>query len=236
MRDLEGRVIAIAGAAGGLGPSVAKRLAEGGATIAATDVAQERLDQLGADLVLSDQRFDGRVVDLLDEQASGGWAADLRDRFGRVDCLLHLIGGWRGGQALAEAPLADYEWLHDLLVRTVQHTTRAFYDSLATSEHGRFVLVSSSQAQRPDGTNAAYAAAKAAAESWTLALANSFEGTAATANIIVVNAILTPRMREENPDKEYRTFTPAEEIAEAIAFVCSDAAAKMNGKRLSLHP
>jgi NAD(P)-dependent dehydrogenase (short-subunit alcohol dehydrogenase family) len=236
MSELEGRVIAIAGAAGGLGPSVARRLAEAGATIAATDISQERLDQLGADLVLSDQRFDGRVVDLLHEQASGDWAVDLRDRFGRVDCLLHLVGGWRGGQALAEAPLSDYEWLHDLLVRTVQHTTRAFYDSLAASEHGRFVLVSSSQAQRPDGTNAAYAAAKAAAESWTLSLADSFQGTAATANIIVVNAILTPRMREENPDKEYRTFTPAEQIAEAIAFVCSDAAAKMNGKRLSLHP
>src|SRR5919108_961019 len=185
MRDLEGRVIAIAGAAGGLGPSVAKRLAEGGATIAATDVAQERLDQLGSDLVLSDQRFDGRVVDLLDEQASRAWAADLRERFGRVDCVLHLVGGWRGGQALAEAPLADYEWLHGLLVRTVQHTTRAFHDTLAASAHGRFVLVSSSQAQAPDGTNASYAAAKAAAEAWTLALAHSFDETNATANILV---------------------------------------------------
>src|ERR671934_381865 len=236
MTDLEGRVIAIAGAAGGLGPSVARRLAEAGATIAATDVAQERLDQLGTDLVLSDQRFDGRVVDLLDEQASRAWAADLRERFGRVDCLLHLVGGWRGGQALAEAPLADYEWLHDLLVRTVQHATRAFYDSLAASEHGRFVLVSSSQAQSPNATNASYAAAKAAAESWTLALADSFKETSATANVIVVNAILTPRMRAESPDKEFRTFTPAEQIAEAIAFVCSDAAAKMNGKRLPLDP
>ena len=67
-------------------------------------------------------------------------------------------------------------------------------------------------------------------------LADSFKDTAATANIIVVNAILTPRMREEDPDKPFRSFTSAEQIAEAIAFVCSDAAAKMNGKRLSLHP
>src|SRR5919108_3647157 len=163
MTDLEGRVVAIAGAAGGLGPSVVKRLAEAGATIAATDVSQERLDQLGADLVLSDQRFDGRSVDLLDEQAAREWAADLRERFGRVDGLLHLVGGWRGGEPISDAPLSDYEWLHDLLVRTVQHTTRAFWDALAESPHGRFVLISSSQAQNPEATNASYAAAKAAA-------------------------------------------------------------------------
>jgi NAD(P)-dependent dehydrogenase (short-subunit alcohol dehydrogenase family) len=236
MNDLDGRVIAIAGASGGLGPSVAKRLAAGGATIAGVDRSQEHLDSLRAELDLPDDRFDGRVVDLLDEQAARQWASDLRERFGGVDALLHLVGGWRGGQPLAEAPLSDYEWLHDLLVRTVQHTTRAFHDVLAASDHGRFVLVSSSQAQNPEGTNASYAAAKAAAESWTLALADSFKDTAATANIIVVNAILTPRMREESPDKPFRSFTSAEQIAEAIAFVLSDAAAKMNGKRLSLHP
>ncbi len=236
MNELDGRVIAIAGASGGLGPSVARRLAAGGATIAGVDRSQEHLDALRAELELPDDRFDGRVVDLLDEQAALDWAAHLRGRFGGVDVLLHLVGGWRGGQPLAEAPLSDYEWLHDLLVRTVQHTTRAFYTALAESDHGRFVLVSSSQAQSPEGTNASYAAAKAAAESWTLAVADSFKDTAATANIIVVNAILTPRMREEDPDKPFRSFTSAEQIAEAIAFVCSDAAAKMNGKRLSLHP
>jgi NAD(P)-dependent dehydrogenase (short-subunit alcohol dehydrogenase family) len=43
-------------------------------------------------------------------------------------------------------------------------------------------------------------------------------------------------LREVEPDKPFRSFTSAEQIADAIAFVCSDAAAKMNGKRLSLHP
>jgi NAD(P)-dependent dehydrogenase (short-subunit alcohol dehydrogenase family) len=236
MAELDGRVIAIAGAAGGLGPTVARRLADDGATIAATDVHQERLDQLGSDLGLPEDRFDGRVVDLLSEEATGEWASALAERFGKVDGLLHLVGGWKGGDPIASTPLSDYEWLHDLLVHTVQHTTRAFYDQLAASDNGRFVLVSSSQAQSPNGTNASYAATKAAAESWTLALADSLEETNATANIVVVNAILTPRMREESPEKEFPTFTSAEDLADAIRFVVSDAAAKMNGKRLSLHP
>jgi len=236
MADLDGRVIAIAGAAGGLGPTVAKRLADDGATIAATDVHQERLDQLKSDLGLPEDRFDGRVVDLLNEEATKQWCEALTERFGHVDVLLHLVGGWKGGEPISTTSLEDYEWLHDLLVHTVQHASRAFYDQLAGSDNGRFVLVSSSQAQKPDGTNASYAATKAAAESWTLALADSFKETKATANVIVVNAILTPRMREANPEKEFRTFTSAEDLADAIRFVVGDSAAKMNGKRLELHP
>jgi NAD(P)-dependent dehydrogenase (short-subunit alcohol dehydrogenase family) len=236
MTELAGRVIAIAGAGGGLGPVVAARLAAAGATIAATDRQQERLDSLAAGLGLPPERWDGRVVDLLDEEAAREWCAALEQRFGQVDALLHLVGGWRGGAPLHEAPLEDWALLHDLLVRTVQHTTRAFHDALVASGRGRFVLVSARQAQAPSNDNAAYAAAKAAAEAWTLALSDGFPGTEATANIVVVNAILTPQMREANPDKEYASFTPAEHIAEGIAFLCSDAAARMNGQRFSLHP
>lgn len=234
MSDLNDSVIAIAGVGGGLGPLVAQELAAAGATVAGTDRSQDALDSLASDLGLPPERWDGRPVDLLDEAATRAWCAALAERFGRVDGLVHLVGGWRGGQPLHEAPLSDWELLHDLLVRTVQHTTRAFHDQIAASPRGRFVLVSAKQAQAPSNANAAYAAAKAAAEAWTLALADGFEPGGATANIVVVDAILTPRMREEDPGRDFPTFTPAEDIAAAIAFLCSDAAKKMNGQRLPL--
>jgi NADP-dependent 3-hydroxy acid dehydrogenase YdfG len=238
MSELDGRTIAIAGAGGGLGPVVARRLADAGATLALTDVNAGRLEAVAGELDLPEERIDSRVVDLLDDDSARQWVDHLEQRFGGTDALVHLVGGWKGGDPIATTPLADYEWLHDLLVHTVQHATRAFYDALAGSPHGRFILVSSSQAQAPDGTNASYAATKAAAETWTLALADSFRAaeSAATANIVVVNAILTPQMRDANPDKAYKTFTPAEDIAEAIAFTLSDRAARMNGRRLALYP
>jgi len=232
--NLEGRVYAIAGVGGGLGPVVAERLAAAGATVAGSDREQSRVDEVGAGLGLPTERWDGRAVDLLDEEAARAWCAALRERFGRVDGLLHLVGGWRGGQPLHRAPLEDWALLHDLLVRTVQHTTRAFHEALVESEHGRFVLVSAKQAQTPSNSNAAYAAAKAAAEAWTLALADGFAGSAATANIVVVEAILTQAMREADPEGDFSSFTPAEHIAAAIAFLCSEAAREMNGRRLSL--
>jgi NAD(P)-dependent dehydrogenase (short-subunit alcohol dehydrogenase family) len=232
-QSLDGRVIAIAGVGGGLGPSVAARLGAAGAIVAGANRGQEEVDALGAELGLG-ERWDGRAVDLTDEDAVGAWRDVLVGRFGRVDGLVHLVGGWRGGQPLHEEPLGDWDLLHQLLIRTVQLTTRAFHDQLAASAHGRFVLVSAKQAQRPSNGNAAYAAAKAAAEAWTLAYADGFGPGGATANIIVVDAILSPRMREENPGKEFPTFTPTEHIADAVAWLCSDAAAEMNGARLPL--
>jgi NAD(P)-dependent dehydrogenase (short-subunit alcohol dehydrogenase family) len=234
MSGLEGRVIAVAGAAGGLGPSVCARLAAAGATVAAAGRDHGPLEQLGAELGVATERWDARAVDLLEENAAREWCAALVGRFGGVDGLIHLVGGWRGGRPLHEAPLSDWDLLHDLLIRTVQHTTRAFHDQLAAGPHGRFVLVSARQAQAPTDANAAYAAAKAAAEAWTLALADGLRGTAATANIIVVDGILTPALREQGGAERFPSFTPAEHIAEAIAFLCTDAAAEMSGHRLAL--
>jgi NAD(P)-dependent dehydrogenase (short-subunit alcohol dehydrogenase family) len=229
---LDGRVIAVAGGAGNLGPTVVRRLAEDGARACVCGRDQAALDALAAELAAP---IETDAVDLLDAAATKAWAADLASRHdGRVDGLVHLVGGWRGGTPIEEAPLEDWDFLSALLVRTVQHATQAFAPALMESGRSRFVLVSTGQAQAPTHPNAVYAAAKAASETWTLALADRFKGTGATANIVVVGAIVTPQMRQESPDKDFSTFTPAEEIADAIAYLSSDAAASMNGQRVTL--
>ena len=229
--SLEGRVVAIAGAGGNLGPTVVRRLAPTGGHLCLCGRDRERLEELAGE---APGEIDTDELDLLDAAATRAWADDLARRHGRVDALVHLVGGWRGGMPIEESPAEDWRALHDLLVGTLQTTTQAFARHLMDSGRGRFVIVSTGQAQSPTHTNAAYAAAKAAAETWTLALADRFKGSGATANVVVVGAILTPAMREESPEKDFSTFTPAEEIAEAIAYLCSDAAASMNGQRVTL--
>src|SRR3954447_25378845 len=99
-QDLGGRVVAIAGAAGGLGPTVSRRLAGAGARLALTDVDKGKLDALAAELPGD---HDARVVRLLDEDATRAPAKPL----GKVDALPRLVGGWRGGQPIDQAPLDD---------------------------------------------------------------------------------------------------------------------------------
>jgi NAD(P)-dependent dehydrogenase (short-subunit alcohol dehydrogenase family) len=223
---LAGRRIAVAGAGGSLGPHVVRALHAEGAWVAASDVREEALEPL------RDVTGDARAADLTTAEGAAGWA----DALGDVDGVLHLVGGWRGGPPVEELDLADLELLDRLLFRTVVHTTRAFAPRLkAAGTDGRFALVSSTAAGAPPAGNAAYAATKAAAEAWTLALAAELADHGATANVVVVRAIVTPEMREANPDKPYRTFTDVADIARALTFLCGPAGARMNGQRLHLH-
>jgi NAD(P)-dependent dehydrogenase (short-subunit alcohol dehydrogenase family) len=232
--SLDGKVVAIAGAGGSLGPIVSGLLAGRGALLALAERNPDLARSCAEHLDVGEERCDTYAVDLLDPEATRGWAEHVASKFGGVDALVHLVGGWRGGKPIAEAPVEDDEFLQGLLVRSVQTASRAFLPYLV-ERAGRFVIVSSVQAQAPTSTNAAYATAKAGAEAWTLALADELAGAGGTANIVVVNAIVTPQMRAENPDKPYTNFTDASQIAEGIAFLLDEGGSKVNGQRLHLH-
>lgn len=168
----EGSVIAVAGAGGPAGQAAVRRLARAGAIVEAADAAPDRLDEAVA--LAPRGRAHGTRVDLTDPAATRAWADEIEERHGRVDGLVHLVGGWRGGKEFADNTFEDWEFLHKLLVRTVQNTSLAFHDALARAPHGRFVLISATAAAKPTAGNAGYAAAKSAAEAWTLAMADSF--------------------------------------------------------------
>ena len=215
MNALEGRRIAVAGAGGSLGPHVVGALKDQGAWVAAGDVREEAFDGLDVD--------DATIIDLSTQAGAHGWA----DALGDIDGLLHLVGGWRGGSVLEDTSPDDLAWLDALLFRTVVHATRAFAPSIkAAGTAGRFAIVSSTAAAAPSPGNAGYAAAKAAAEAWTLAFASELAEHGATANVVVVTALTT---------KPHPTFTPVEDVADALTYLCTDAAGRMNGQRLHLH-
>ncbi|MFI1019020.1 SDR family NAD(P)-dependent oxidoreductase [Streptomyces sp. NPDC020965] len=241
---LEGAVIAVAGAAGPAGRAALLRLAEAGATVVGADADPERLAVAvdAARYAHGGATVTGDTVDLLDLAATREWADKTEKEFGRIDGLVHLVGGWRGSASFAATELADWDVLERLLIRTVQHTSLAFRDGLLRSDRGRYLLISAAGAGRPTGGNAAYASAKAAAEAWTLALADDFrkaggdQGPGAAAAILVVKALVHDAMRAERPNAKFAGFTDVTELADAIAGVWDRSASEANGQRLWLTP
>ena len=232
--DLAGLVIVVAGAAGSAGPPIVERLAAAGATVVAAGSNRVRIDAVVADVTsrVPSGRVRASVLDLLDEHATREWATAVETEHGRVDGLVHLVGGWRGGAGIVDADLADWSWLNDRLIRTLQHTSRAFHDTIKASPRGRLVLISTVQASAPSATSASYAAAKAAAETWTLAVADSFKDSAAAAVILQITALLTPAMRAAKPDAAFAGYTPVDELADTIHDLWLTPAAELNGQRL----
>jgi NADP-dependent 3-hydroxy acid dehydrogenase YdfG len=243
---LHGKVVAVAGATGPAGRAVLHRLAAGGATVAAAGTDPARLDD-ATDVVraaVPGARISGQIVDLLDPQAAQDWAEHVETEQGGVDGLLHLVGGWRGGKRFADTDLDDWDVLNERVVRTLQHTTLAFQPALLRSPAGRFAMVSAAAAHRPTAGGAAYAAAKAASEAWTLALADSFRKEApqkgapltAAAVILVIKALVTPEMRRQRPEAAFAGFTETADLADALAGLWERPADDLNGQRLWLTP
>ncbi|MET9293473.1 SDR family NAD(P)-dependent oxidoreductase [Streptomyces sp. NPDC003077] len=241
---LEGAVVAVAGAAGPAGRAVLLRLAEAGAVVVGADADAARLAEAvdAARYAHGGATVTGDTVDLLDLAATREWASRTEKEYGRIDGLVHLVGGWRGSASFAETDLADWDLLDKLLVRTLQHTSLAFQAPLERSGNGRFVLVSAAGASKPTAGNAAYAAAKSAAEAWTLALGDAFRkaggesGPRAAAAILVVKALVNDQMRAERPKAKFAGFTDVTELATAITGVWDRPAGEVNGQRLWLTP
>ncbi|GAA1996860.1 SDR family oxidoreductase [Nakamurella flavida] len=233
---LAGLTVVVAGATGLAGPAVARALLDQGATVVALGHDSDRLEALSASM----PGLQTDTVDLADSTSVRQLAGRLRERHGRIDGLIHLVGGWRGGKSFTGNTDADWAFLSTALVDTLRATTLAFHDDLRASPVGRAVTVSATAVDRPTGGNATYAAAKAAADSWMRSLAHSLgrvateaEGDlrpAAAATVLVVTA-LTDRSRPTQPPAP-ASFTDVTALADRIVGLFTTPAADVNGARL----
>ncbi|TWE11649.1 SDR family NAD(P)-dependent oxidoreductase [Rudaeicoccus suwonensis] len=223
--DLTGSVVVVAGAAGDLGRPTAAACAAAGATVIAAGRSEDRLDEVVA---LDPQRIVAAEVDLLDETATVAWGRSVLAEHGRVDGLLHLVGGWRGGQPIVESDSADWAFLHGNIIRTLQNTTRAFRDALEVGPHGRMAIVSTTGLAKPKQTNAAYLTAKAGAEMWLQCVAESFRDTNAAASIVRVMALVTPQMQAAKPEG-YKSYSPVGQVADWMVDLFGRPVAEVNG-------
>ena len=173
--------------------------------------------------------------------------ARLAETGGSVDGVIHLVGGWRGAKGITDQSDEDWEFLERGAITTLRNVTRVFYDDLAASDSGRFAMVSSTAAGKPTAGGASYAAAKAAAEAWTLAVADGFQAgqsgrkedpveQRSAAVFFVVKALVDAAMRAKSPERRFPGFTDVEDLAAAAVGLFTSPAADLNGRRMLLAP
>jgi len=212
------RTVVLTGASGNLGRAVAAAFA-------------------GANVVLLDVRPpDGEGVfirtDLLSPQSVQAAVDQIRQRFGRIDVLCNLAGGFRMGTPVHETSDKEWDFLFNLNARTVLNTAKAVVPGMIQSGGGKIVNVAAYAAQKGAARMGAYVAAKSAVIRLTETMAAELREHSINVNCVLPSIIDTPENRAAMPDADPRKWVAPQDLAAVVLFLASDAARAIHGAAL----
>ena len=219
-------VVVITGASGNLGRALAAAFASRSSRLVLVDRRRDRLDALyGAE----DAQRMHVAADLTNADAVEAAAKAAMERFGRVDVLCNIAGGFRMGPPVHETPDADWNFLFDLNARTVLHAARAFVPRMLAGGGGKVVNVGAFSAQKGAADMGAYIASKSAVIRLTESMSAELRGKNVNVNCVLPTVIDTPENRTAMPDADPRKWVAPEDLASVIVFLASDAARAIHG-------
>jgi NAD(P)-dependent dehydrogenase (short-subunit alcohol dehydrogenase family) len=246
------KIAVVTGAARGIGRACAVRLAPAGADVAVLDIdlrsgeryADEPEGPATAEIEALGRRALGVQADLTDEAAAHAAIAEVVDAFGRIDVLVNAAGGAITPYARSrptQTPPADVRTLFDVNFMSAFHCCQAAVPALRAAGGGAIVNFSSVAATQvfPDGSNSAYAAAKAALAHWSRHLAAEVGPDGIRVNLVAPGITLTGRLIAESGDTGYasraaevpmRRLATPDDIAKAVEFLVSDLSDFVTGR------
>jgi NAD(P)-dependent dehydrogenase (short-subunit alcohol dehydrogenase family) len=223
---LDGMTVAVTGAYGNLGKAVAARLATDGANLI---LVGRRQDALDAAFPGEEPKRVKVAVDLLDEAATAEAFRAAAARFGGIDGLCAIAGGFDMGTSVHETPAEAWERMFDLNVRTLLSSVRAIVPAMVERGRGRIVTIGAQGAMRGGAKMGPYAAAKSSVMRITESMAAELGPSGVTANCVMPSIIDTPENRKAMPKADPAKWVGPEDIAATIAFLLSPAANAVNG-------
>lgn len=232
---LRDRVVLIAGASGALGSAVAREFAQTQARLVLACRSEQKLEPVIDEIGLPAERVFAVVADVAQVEDVSALLEKVAARFGRIDVLLNTVGGWGGGTSVGETSIEQWEGMMTLNLRSAFLLSRAVLPGMLENGWGRIVHVSSKTAVEPRANQVGYAVAKMGVITLTETIAAEVKGSGVTANVILPSVIDTPANRDAMPKADPRKWVEPARIAATMRFLCSDAAASINGARVPIY-
>jgi NAD(P)-dependent dehydrogenase (short-subunit alcohol dehydrogenase family) len=229
MFDFTGRVALVTGAGGNLGRAVADAFRVSGAKTVLVDRDGKGLQKVFPDLRDSSDHLLAGDIDLMSPGGLGGVAAQVVERFGRIDILVNTVGGFRAGQPLHETPMETWDLMLDLNLRTTLVAARVVIPTMLAQHYGKIITIAARAAIVGAANMAAYAAAKAAVLRLTESLSAEVKHAGINVNCVLPGTLDTAQNRQERPDADFSKWVTPEAVAWVILFLASDAARAVHG-------
>jgi NAD(P)-dependent dehydrogenase (short-subunit alcohol dehydrogenase family) len=221
--QLQGQVVAITGAFGALGSAVVAAALAEGAQVAAIDRAVAPRTSLGEAALFGD-------VDLSSEAGAKSAIDAIVARFGRLDALVNIAGGFRW-ETVADGSPDSWDQLYQLNLRTALCACRAALPHLPDMR-GRIINIGAAGAAKAAAGMGAYAASKAGVARLTEALAEELKERGITVNALLPSIIDTAANRADMPKADFSKWVAPQQLAEVIVFLLSAKAQAITGALL----
>lgn len=231
MQDFKNKVVLITGAGGNLGKAVARAFFDAGATLALCDLHLGALDALYRDSGLVQMlKSDLRLPDVAETMAGS-----VIDRFGRIDVVAALTGGFTMGSPLHQTPPDVWEFMMKLNAGTVFNTAHAVVPHMRERRSGRIITVGARTALAGKSLMASYTASKAAVIRLTESLSEENKRYGINVNSVLPSIIDTPQNRKDMPDADFSTWVSPDALADVILFLASDASRAIHGASIPVY-
>lgn len=220
------QTVLITGAAGNLGRAVAAAFAAAGANLVLIDLNEDALKSVatkGAGGVLAQR------ADLADPAAIATAVDAAINRFGRIDALCNLAGGFAMGDKAHELSAEAWNNMMELNAGSVLRMSHAVVPHMLKQGGGKIVNIGANSALSGKAEMGAYVASKSAVIRLTETMAAELRSHNINVNCVLPSIIDTPQNRAAMPKADPAKWVAPEALADVLLFLCSPAARAIHG-------
>jgi NAD(P)-dependent dehydrogenase (short-subunit alcohol dehydrogenase family) len=219
---MTGKVVLVTGADGGLGRFVTQAFLDADASVVGTSRKIRQSD-------FDNPNFCAIQGEISSSEGASQLLGQLAARFGRLDVLAHTVGGFAGGQSVADTDETTFRQMFDLNVNATFFLLRAALPIMRKTAGGRIIAIGSRAALEPGANVGAYSASKAAMVSLIRTVAAENKDAGITANVILPGTMDTPANRKAMPDADFSKWVSPASVASLMVWLAGDAGKDMNG-------
>lgn len=219
---MKDKVVFITGASGGLGTSVTNAFLRRGARVIGASLRIKAAD-------FPQPNFEAMTLDFSKLEEIKRGVAKIVERYGRLDVLVHVLGGFAGGPSVAETPDEMWEQMQNINLTAAFQVFRETIPHLRKSRSGRLIAIGSLTAAQAHANLGAYVTFKAALAMLvqTVALENADAGL--TANVILPGTMDTPANRKSMPGADFSKWAKTEDVADLVLSLAEEQARHLTG-------
>ncbi len=224
---MNGKIVFITGAKGGLGSVITRSFLAQGATV----VGASRHISAGD---FPHPNFTAMPVDFTNQDQIRQAVARIIADHGRLDVLLHVLGGFAGGQPITATTTETWDQMRDLNLTSAFYIFREAIPHLRKSPNGRIIAIGSLAAKEPHANLGAYVIFKTALTTLvqTAALENADAGL--TANIVLPATMDTPGNRAAMPREDFSKWVQPQDVANLVLWLADDSARHVTGAAIPM--